>query len=98
MTTAAEILEKARSREDARAAAYRPIDYDRMNRIGRAQKAALTRAINSGDRARMIETCAKAVAEWDEIGAWPDHWNRWQIALDDVFPVFHAPDLRDLRA
>ena len=95
--TAAEILTQARRREAAREAAYVPIDYDRMNKIGRAQKAALTRAINSGDRDKMIETCAKAVREWDEIGAWPDHWNRWQIALDDVFPVFQAPDLRDLR-
>ena len=97
MTEAAEILARARRREDAREKAYRPIDYNRMNRIGRSQKAALTRAIKAGDRDRMIETCAKAVGEWDEIGAWPDDWWRWQSALNDVFPVFHAPELADLR-
>jgi hypothetical protein len=95
--SANEILQRARDREAARDAAYVPIDYARMNKIGRSQKAALTRAINSGDRDKMIETCAKAVAEWDEIGAWPDYWSRWQRALDDMFPVFHAPRLEDLR-
>lgn len=95
--SAAEILRRARAREDARERARRPIDYDRMNKIGPSQKAALTRAVKSGDRDKIIETCAKAVREWDEIGAWPDHWNRWQIALDDAFPVFHAPRLEDLR-
>jgi hypothetical protein len=97
MTSANEILARARERESAREAAYVPIDYARMNRIGRSQKAALTRARKSGDRDRMIETCAKAVREWDEIGAWPDNWSTWQRALDDVFPVFQAPELSDLR-
>lgn len=95
--TAAEILARARAREKAREAAYKPIDYARMNRVSRSQKAALTRAINSGDRDKMVEVCAAAVTEWDEIGAWPDDWSRWQRALDDVFPVFHAPRLEDLR-
>lgn len=98
MTNAAqEILARARAREQARDDAHVPIDYERMNRIGRSQKSALTRAIKSGDRDKMIETCAKAVREWDEIGAWPDDWSRWQRALDDVFPCFQAPDLNDLR-
>lgn len=95
--TAAEIMQRARAREAAREAAYVPIDYDRMNKIGPQQKAALTRAIKSGDRDKLIETCAKAVREWDEIGAWPDHWSRWQRALDDAFPVFQGPRLEDLR-
>lgn len=95
--TASEILRRARAREAAREAAYKPIDYARMNRTRRSQKAALTRAINSGDRDKMIETCAAAVREWDEIGAWPDDWTRWQRALDDTFPVFYAPRLEDLR-
>lgn len=98
MNTAAEILERARAREQARAEAYQPIDYARMKRVRRGQKAALTRAIRAGDRARMIETCARAVQEWDEIGCWPDDWSRWQRALDDVFPVFYGPRLEDLRA
>jgi len=93
---AQEILNKARAREQAREAAYVPIDYKRMNRIGRAQKAALTRARNSGDREKVLLTCAKAVREWNEIGAWPDNWSAWQCAIDDVFPVFHGPRLEDL--
>jgi hypothetical protein len=94
---AQEILDKARAREQARQAAYVPIDYAAMNRIRRSQKAALTRARNSGDREKVLVACAKAVREWDELGAWPDDWNAWQIALDDVFPIFHGPRLEDLR-
>jgi hypothetical protein len=97
MTEAETLLAKAREREAAREAAYRPIDYDRMKRVRRGQRAALTRARNSGDRDKMIETCAKAVREWDEIGCWPDDWSAWQRALDDVFPVFCGPRLEDLR-
>lgn len=48
-------------------------------------------------RDRIIMVCAETVREWDEIGAWPDDWALFQRALDDVFPTFHAPDLRDLR-
>jgi hypothetical protein len=95
--TAAEILARAQRREEAREAAYKPIDYTRMNRDHRNQKAALTRAVNSADRDKVVLACAKAVREWDDIGAWPDDWSRWQNALDDVFPVFFAPRLEDLR-
>ena len=91
------ILARARNREAAREAAYTPIDYDRMRREGPKLKAALTRAVNSGDRDKVILACARAVKEWDEIGAWPDNWSTWQRALDDAFPVFHAPLLEDLR-
>jgi hypothetical protein len=75
------------------------IDYQAANRRFRFQKAALTRAVNSKDRNKVIETCRKTVKEWSEApfgGAWPDDWAYWQRALDDVFPVFQAPDLRDL--
>jgi hypothetical protein len=97
--SAAEILARARRREEAHAERNRrnPIDYDRMSREFPKQKAALTRAINSGQRDRVLLTCAATVKAWDEIGCWPDDWARWQRALDDVFPVFQAPDLRDLR-
>lgn len=48
-------------------------------------------------RDKMIVLCAKTVKEWDEVGAWPDDWSSFQRALDDCFPVFHAPQLSDLR-
>lgn len=34
--------------------------------------------------------------EWDEIGAWPDDWSRWQRALNDVLPWNRSIDLEDL--
>ncbi len=49
-----------------------------------AQKAALTRAINSGSHERVVAAAIRATAEWDEAGGyWPDDWSRWQRALDD---------------
>lgn len=98
--SAAEILARARAREAARDAAHVPIDYKAANKKFRTQKAALTRAINSGNRDKIVEACAKAVREWSEPpfnGAWPDDWSHWQRALDDAFPVFQAPALEDLR-
>jgi len=87
------IIDEAIARSEARPEPKR-IDYDRMNRIGRSQKAALTRAVNSGDPERVAAACKKAVTEWDEIGAWPDDWSRWQRALDDGWRS--SVDLRDL--
>lgn len=72
------------------------IDYDRMNRIFPRQKAALTRAVKTGDAEKVAAACKKAVGEWDEIGAWPDDWARWQSALDDCLPFHQVVDLRDL--
>lgn len=60
------------------------IDYDRMKRLYPKQKAALTRAINSGDPDKVVAACRTAVKQWDEIGAWPDEWHRWNIALADA--------------
>jgi len=34
-------------------------------------------------REALAKVIKKAVAEWNEIGAWPDDWSRWQRALDD---------------
>lgn len=51
----------------------------------RNQKAALTRAINSGDPEKVIAACKKAVDQWAD-SAWPDDWHRWQIALNDAEP------------
>jgi Arc/MetJ-type ribon-helix-helix transcriptional regulator len=60
------------------------IDYARMQRVGPKQKAALTRAVKSGDYRKLADVCRLAVTEWDAIGAWPDHWSNWQRALDDA--------------
>lgn len=74
------------------------IDYARMSRVYPKQKGALTRAIKTGDPAKIEAVCAAAVAEWDEIGGWPDEWSRWQRAFDDSRPWFaESIDLRDLR-
>ncbi len=60
------------------------IDYTAMNRIHPIQKAALTRAVKSGDPQRVLAACQKAVSQWNTIGAWPDDWHRWNIALSDA--------------
>jgi hypothetical protein len=72
------------------------IDYERMRRVSRAQRAALTRAINTGDAERIAAVCKAAVAEWDAIGAWPDDWSRWQRALSDALPWHCSIDIADL--
>lgn len=62
-----------------------------------SQKSALTRAINSGEPARVIAACTEAVREW-EMTSWPDDWARWQRALDDITPIgqWHRINLEDL--
>ena len=60
------------------------IDYARMQRVRIGQKSALTRAIQSGEPEKVIAACRKARREWDEIGAWPDDWHRWERALWDA--------------
>ena len=62
------------------------IDYARAQREGKGLKASLTRAVNSGDPAKVERACRRAVAAWDAWGAWPDDWARWQRALDDSRP------------
>lgn len=47
-------------------------------------------------REALAALCKRTVAEWDEIGAWPDDWNLWQIALDDALDWRNRLDLRDL--
>lgn len=84
------------------------IDYARMKKSGPKLKAMLTRALNvqkdatkPGEystlrRIAVRDACKAAVAEWNEIGAWPDNWSRWQNALDAQYPVFNAPRLENL--
>jgi hypothetical protein len=98
---AQDTLKRANDRADARMTAYVGPDY-RALKEGRhfaKQKAALTRAVNSGDRDKIVLACQKAVREWSEPpwnGAWPDDWSRWQRALDDALPWNGRVDLGDL--
>lgn len=62
------------------------IDYDRMKREWPKQKAALTRAVKTGDPVKIADVCIKAVAAWDQIGGWPDDWSRFERALNDALP------------
>lgn len=82
----------------ARAAAHEPkrIDYDRMKRTFPKHKAALTRAVKTNDPEKVAAACVAAMNEWDEIGAWPDHWSNWQRALSDALPWNRDVDIRDL--
>jgi hypothetical protein len=89
------LINEAISRENARPEPQ-PIDYDRMRRNRRKQKAALTRAVNSRDPEKIARACKAAVAEWNACGAWPDDWSNWQRALDDALPVFQSPDIGSL--
>lgn len=83
---------------DARARQPEPrrIDYDRMNKLWPKQKAALTRAKKTGDPEKIAAVCKKAVAEWNEIGAWPDDWALFQRTLDDALPIFQSVPIEDL--
>ena len=74
----------------------RRIDYARMNKVFPRQKAALTRAKKTGDPERIAKVCKDAVVVWDEIGAWPDDWALFQVALNDALPFRQYLDLRDL--
>jgi hypothetical protein len=93
-----DLLAAARAVADDRQMTARPIDYDRMRRLGPRQRSALTRAQKQGDVAKLVEVIARTVLEWDEIGCWPDDWSRWQGALDDALPWSQQVDLHDLAA
>lgn len=52
----------------------------------RAQKAALTRAIKTGDPEKVRDACREAVAAWEAPdGYWPDDWSAWERALGDAY-------------
>jgi hypothetical protein len=89
------VIEDAQARAAARPEPRR-IDYERMNRILPGQRAALTRAIKSGDKEKVAAACQKAVKEWNECGGWPDQWATWQIALDDALGLYSTVQLEDL--
>lgn len=60
------------------------INYALMKRRMPSLKAALTRAKNSGDPAKVEAACREAIKVWDEAGAWPDNWHTWNVALRDA--------------
>lgn len=88
------LIEDAIARSEARP--VKRIDYERMNRLRPAQKAALTRAVKTKDPEKIAAVCKKAVAEWDECGAWPDDWSNWQRALNDALPWNKHVEISDL--
>lgn len=54
-----------------------------FNRMVRAQRSALTRAVNGGIHLKVIACVNKAFNEFDRLG-WPDDWSDWQRARDDA--------------
>jgi hypothetical protein len=91
------ILAEARAIADRRDAATPRVDYTALNRMVRRQRAALTRAKNSGDLDKLVVTVREAVIEWNQPGSmWPDDWSAWQRALDDALPFHQRVDIRDV--
>lgn len=85
MSEARAILAAARRRQLAKEAARVRPDYAALNKMVKRQRAALTRAINSGEPDRVIVTVAAAVREWGQPGMiWPDDWPTWRCALWDA--------------
>jgi hypothetical protein len=96
MSEAGEILAAARRRGAVKRAARVRTDYDALNRMVRRQRAALTRAKNSGDPEKVVVVVAEAVREWNRPGMiWPDDWPTWRCALWDATGD-HSLELEDL--
>ena len=83
---------------DRQAAAPPPkrIDYERMNRVLPRQKAELTRVVKTKDPEKIAQVIKRHIAVWNEIGAWPDAWAHWNIALNDALPWNQHIDIGDL--
>lgn len=97
MSDAQEALARARARQEAREQAHVPTDYTALNKMVKRQRAALTRAKNSGDPEKVVQACTNAVREWNQPGAmWPDDWAHWQRTLDDVLGYGRGVDIADL--
>ncbi len=59
-------------------------DYERLNKMVRRHKAALTRAKKKGPEA-VLAAVGAAFAEFDQPGnIWPDCWHTWNIARRDA--------------
>ena len=54
-------------------------------RTYRAQKAALTRAVNKGEPEGIMRECKRFVREYRSTDTpFPDDWSRWARAYDDA--------------
>lgn len=64
------------------------IDYKRMQEVWPGQIKALDKAMKITDSADRLTAVKKVIVEvtdvWDEIGAWPDDWARFERALTDA--------------
>lgn len=97
MSEAQDALNQALERSERRAANTVRVDYDALNKMVKRQKAALTRARNSGNPEKVIIACRDAVREWNKPGAiWPDNWSLWERTLNDMLPWHQQVDIRDL--
>lgn len=88
------LIDDAIARDNARP--VKVIDYPRMKKELPKQKAALTRAVKTGDPEKVAQACKDAIEVWNEIGAWPDDWGHWQRALDDMLPYTRQVNIQDL--
>lgn len=92
-----DVLDRARERAARREKVRVPVDYDALDRMVKRQRAALTRAIRSGEAGKVVMAARDAVREWNRPGlGWPDDWSRWQRAVDDALPWTEHLDIRDL--
>lgn len=70
--------------------AYRTI-CDGLDAWDRSESFPLARA-----RENLARVIKRHVAVWNEIGAWPDGWHTWQVALDDTLGWTQHIDIGDL--
>lgn len=89
------LIEEALAKQAGRGEPKR-IDYERMQREHPKQKAALTRAVKTGDAEKVAAVIKQAIVVWNEIGAWPDDWSTWQRALDDLLPWYQHVSIDEL--
>jgi hypothetical protein len=60
----------------------------------RKLKTALTKAERAGDPSKVIEEAERGLAHFEEIGAYPDDWSRWERAKEDAqVAIKRAPKL-----
>lgn len=101
METTADILKKARERDERIANEAPRIDYVLAKKLHTKHKSALSRAKNVKDPAKrknaVVKACRAAVLDWNSKDIpWPDQWSMWQIALDDVLPPGERVTLESL--
>ena len=60
-----------------------PSDYQLTPQEYKGLKSKLTRAINSGNQDKIIQTVEAALARFEQVG-FPDDWSRWERAKQDA--------------